>query len=104
MTRPAGKQALDAAIGERPLDGERLAQLHLHLVSLGHVKTAIGGAFARSLHMEQREHRATGIHVGVKVLDNGHDKWFGEIIEGGPQQDDIKDPAAKIEGSIEELL
>jgi len=104
MPRPAGKELFDAAVGEGALDGEGLRELHLNVVSGGEVEAAIDRLFAFGAGMAEGEDLSAGVHGCVKMSDHGGYERLGQIVEGGPQQDDVKGAAGEGERVIEEAL
>src|SRR5580658_6737840 len=74
MAAPAGKEALDAAVGKCALDGKLLGELHLNVVAGGDVIAAADGLFALHPGMEEGEHLAAGIHGVRQVGNQGRDQ------------------------------
>ena len=101
VARPTGKQALNAAVGERSLNRKRLRQLHFNLVARRNVKAAVHGLLALGPGMEESEHLPASIHGRKQMCDDGRHERFGQVIELRPKQRYVKGASAKIERLLE---
>ncbi len=104
MAGPAGKQALDAAVGKGALNGKLLGQLHLHVVAGRDVEAAAHRLLALAPGVEEGQHLSAGIHGCEQVRHDRHHERFGQVVESRPQQHHIEDAPGEVEGAIEKAF
>jgi len=104
MTRPAGEEALDAAVGECSLNGKLLGKLDLYIVPWRDVETAANRLIALHAGVKEGEDLAAWIHGRIEMFDDGPDEGFGQVVQRGPQESHIVGAAGEIERVLEKAL
>src|SRR5580698_6076147 len=104
MAGPAGEELLDAAVGKGALNGKGLRELDFNVVAGGEMKAAVNRLLALGSGVAEGEHLAAGIHGHMEPGDDGSDKRFGKVVEGGPQEHYVEHAAGKIERLVQEAF
>ena len=97
-----GEELFDVAIGVDALDGVGLGLLHFNGGGVSEVIAAEGGVRAGGLGVEDGEDASAGIENVVEVLDERLHEALRDVVEGGPEEDDVELAAAEVEVLLEE--
>jgi len=101
VPRPAGKQPLDAAVGERALDREWLGQLYLDVVGRCHMEAAVYRLLAFSPGVKERKHLPPRVHRPAQVRNHRRQKCIRQVVKRCPKEHHVEGSSGKAQRLIQ---